>query len=82
MNDTKNTQQVFYEYIEVDKYAFIETIPELYSRLFYFHKSMIDNPFMGFFKLLRVPLVQGGLLGLFIKTYKKQKKKRRGNLWE
>ena len=51
MNDTKNTQQVFYEYNEADKYAFIEAIPKLYSRLSYFHNSRIANPFMDFFKL-------------------------------
>ena len=47
MNDTKNTQQVFYEYIEVDKYTYIEAIPELYSRLF-LNNSRFASTFIDF----------------------------------
>ena len=66
-------------YIEGDKYAFIEAIPELYSRVFHFHNSRIIIPFIDFYKLLRVPLVQWDLFGLLllIKTFKKKKKTRR-----
>ena len=70
----------FFIYIEADKYAFIIAIPELYSRVFHFHNSRIAIPFMDFYKLLRVPLVQWDLFGLLLltKTLKKTKKKTRG----
>ena len=71
------------ECIAEDKYAYIEAIPELYSRLFYLTLGLLPLLWI-ILKPLKDPLVQWGLFGLlfFIKTYKKKNKKRRGNLLE